>query len=119
MLEFFRAGGWVMFVVLLFGGLTLAAAVRFARQPRVETVGMVRALSTATVFAALGGVVTDLAAVFTNVPNNPEWAQSPQVGMIVLMGLGESMAPAMLGFAFLSMAWLVTAVGTRRLSAEA
>ncbi|MCA9613514.1 MAG: hypothetical protein H6721_21235 [Sandaracinus sp.] len=119
MLEFFRAGGWPMFVVLLFGGLTLAAAIRFARQPRVETVGTVRALSTATVFAALGGLVTDLAAVFHHVPNNPEWAQSPQVGMIVLVGLAESMAPAMLGFAFLSMAWLVTAVGTRRLSAEA
>jgi hypothetical protein len=119
MLELFRAGGWVMFVVLLFGALTLAAAIRFARLPRVETVGTVRALSTATVFAAIGGVITDLAAVFTNVPNHPEWSESPRVGMIVLTGLGESMAPAMLGFAFLSMAWLVTAVGTRRLSAEA
>jgi hypothetical protein len=119
MLEFFRAGGWVMFVVLLFGGLSLAAAIRFARTPRTETVGAVRALSTATIFAVIGGVAADLATVFTKVPNHPEWSQSPQVGLIVLTGLGESLTPAILGFAFLAVAWLVTAVGARRLAAEA
>ncbi len=115
MMEFFAAGGWSMIVVLLFGALTLGGAAAFFRKPDQRRVGTIRGLSVATVFAVLCGICADLAAVFTKVPNNPEWAHSPDLPLIVMTGLGESLAPAILGFSLLSLAWLVTAVGVRRL----
>lgn len=119
MIEFFRAGGWPMFLVLAFGALTFGAAVALARRPKEETVGMVRAMSVATVFAVLSGIAADLAAVFTHVPNHPEWAESPDMPLIVMIGLGEALAPAILGFSLLALAWMVAAVGVRRLAAAA
>jgi uncharacterized membrane protein len=117
MLEFFRAGGYSMVLVLLFGALTLVAAVVFIRKPKEQHVGTIRALSTATVFTVLGGFTSCLAAVFTKVPNRPEWAHSPDLPLIVMTGLGEALTPAILGFSLLSLAWLLTAAGVRRLGA--
>ncbi len=117
MMEFFVAGGWPMFVVLLFGVLTLIASVTFFRKPDERHIGMIRGLSVATVFTVLAAICTDLAAVFHNVPNNPEWAQSPDMPLIVMTGLAEALTPGMLGFTLLSLAWLVTGVGVRRLGA--
>lgn len=116
MIEFFQAGGYHMFVVLLFGALTIAAAVALMARGRAETVGVVRALSTATVFSALTGVGSDLAMVCKRVPETPEWAHSPDLPLIVMTGIGESLAPAVLGFGLLSIAWLITAAGVRRLA---
>ncbi len=115
MLEFFRAGGLSMIFVLLFGAMTFGAAIWFMRRPDARYVGMIRALSVATVFSVLSGITSDLAAVFTKVPGDPSWAHSPDMPLIVMRGLGESLAPAILGFSLLSLAWLVTAVGVRRL----
>lgn len=116
MVELMRAGGWVMIFVLLFGGLTLAAAAWFAYRPEERHVGTIRALSSATVFSVLAGVFADFGAVFTKVPGNPEWAHDPDLPLIVMTGLGESMAPGILGFSMLALAWFVTAVGVRRLA---
>jgi hypothetical protein len=115
MIEFFQAGGWSMFLILALGLLTLGAAAMFMRKPEARDVGMIRGFSVATVFAVLCGVATDLATVFTHVPNHPEWAHSPDMPLIVMTGLGESLTPAILGFSMLTLAWLVTAVGVRRL----
>ena len=117
MMEFFAAGGWPMIVVLLFGALTLVGAGAFFHKPEERHIGMIRGLSVATVFSVLCGVCADLATVFTKVPSTPEWAQSPDLPLIVMQGLGESLTPAILGFSLLSLAWLVTAVGVRRLGA--
>jgi len=117
MLDFFRAGGYSMVLVVLFGATTLVAAVAFWRRPREEAVGTVRALSSATVFTVLGGVAACLAAVFTKVPANPDWAHHPDLSLIVMTGLGEALTPAILGFTLLSLAWLFTAAGVRRLGA--
>ncbi|HYJ10609.1 MAG TPA: hypothetical protein VEX18_16415 [Polyangiaceae bacterium] len=38
--------------------------------------------------------------------------------MIVMVGIAESLAPAILGFMLLSLAWTLMAVGHRRLSRE-
>lgn len=118
MIEFFMAGGWSMFLILALGLVTLVAAASFMRKPEARDVGMIRGFSVATVFAVLCGIAADLAAVFTHVPNNPEWAHSPDMPLIVMTGLGESLTPAILGFAMLTLAWMVTAVGVRRLGAD-
>ena len=62
------------------------------------------------------GVAADLATVFTQVPANPELAGSDQLPLIVMVGIGESMAPAILGFGVLSLVALVASVGLRRMA---
>ncbi len=113
MVQFFLGGGSAMLAVLLFGVLALVAAVRFALSPTVSRLEVGRALSRATLFAAVTGVFSDLATVFSKVPQNPEWAQSPELPLIVMTGLSEAMAPAILGFALLAVFSLVCAVGHR------
>ena len=117
MLEFFLAGGYSMVLVLLFAALTLVAAIAFMRRPKEKDVGRIRALSAATVFTVLGGFSANLAAVFTKVPGNLEWAHSPDLALIVMTGLGEALTPAILGFTLLSITWLITAAGVGRLGA--
>ncbi len=117
MIEFFQAGGWPMFLILILGLTTLVAAAAFMRKPEARDVGMIRGFSVATVFAVLSGIAADLAAVFTKIPSNPEWANSPDMPLIVMTSLDESLTPAVLGFSMLTLAWLVTAVGVRRLGA--
>lgn len=106
-----------MFVVLLFGGLTMATAAVFVWRPAERHVATIRSLSTATVFSVLTGLASNLAAVFSHVPTHPEWSKSPEMPLIVMTGLAESLAPVLLGFAMLTLAWGITAVGLRRLGA--
>jgi hypothetical protein len=115
MYEFLRMGGFPMVFVLIFGGLTMAAAIAFARRPMERMVGMIRGMSIATVFVVLSAVAAGFVAVSTNVPQTPEWANSPQVHLIILAGIGESLTCAIVGFSFLAMAWLITALGVRRM----
>jgi hypothetical protein len=115
MIEFFMAGGVSMWFLLLFGALTLAGAVLFARRPDATRLGAVKALSVATLCSVGAGTASDFAAVGYNVPQH--FADEPNIHMIVLTGIAESMSPAILGFAILSIAWLIVAVGHRRLRA--
>ncbi len=115
MYEFLRMGGVPMIFVLLFGGLTMAAAIAFARRPMERMVGMIRGMSIATVFVVLSAVTSGLVKVATGIPHTPEWANHPQLHLIVMAGIGESLTAAIVGFSFLAMAWLVTALGVRRM----
>lgn len=110
------AGGMPMVVIVVFGLVALVAAARFAWTPVVGRLGHIVALSVAVLFASLAGVAADLIMVTIRVPSNPEWAQSPDLHLILLAGLGESLAPAVLGFSVLSVTALVTAIGVRRLA---
>ena len=107
-----------MWIVLLFGLVVLASAIRFAVGPDERRIGFIRAMSTATVFSVLSSVAADIGAVMHKVPNHPEWSKSPDLHLIVMIGIGESMAPAILGFTMLALAWMITAVGMRRLAAR-
>lgn len=111
------AGGAPMVVIVLFGLLALLGAARFAWRPERGQLPWLGGLGAAVFFSALAGVAADLAAVGVNVSGNPELAGSDQLGLIVLAGVGESMAPAILGFGLLSLLSLVTSVGLRRLPA--
>ena len=115
MMEFVKAGGLPGLMVLLFGFFTLGAAIHFMFRPKGSHIGMIRGLSMATVFTVLAAVAADLATVFTRVPNTPEWAGSPDMPLIVMTGIGESLTPAISGFGLLALAWLATAAGVRKL----
>jgi hypothetical protein len=119
MIKFFHAGGFSMWVVLLFSLIVLVAAVRFALRADLRKLSIVRAMTWALVFAALSGVVTNFMAVMWNIPKNDEWARSPDLPLIVMQGLGEAVTPAVLAFTVLALVWLLVAVGTRRLQDQA
>lgn len=115
-MEFFQAGGFPMFLILVFGLVGLVNAARFAWAPGPGRVPYQVALGAAILFAGLGGTAVDLMTVAMRVPANPEWAADPQVGLIVLMGFGESMAPTILAFGALIAQALLVALGLRRMA---
>ncbi len=117
-MEFFKSGGWSMIFVLGFSAATLGLAIASAIKPRTSREPVLRSLTTGTVFAVLCGVAMNLAAVGSKVPQNPEWAHSPDLALIVMTGISESLAPAVLGFSLLAIAWMIASVGARRLARE-
>ncbi len=114
MIEFMRAGGVGMLFVLLTGLGVLATAAYFAVQPKDHLLSMVRGLSVAVVFFTLASVAANLATVFYTVPNNEELAKSADLPLIIMIGIGESLTPAVLGFGLLALSWVAAAVGLRR-----
>lgn len=107
-------GGWGMWFVLAFGLVTLAAAAGFARSPASPRLAAVRSFSISTWFAVLSTVSIDLAKVATSVANIPKLRDDSHMPLILLQGISESLAPATLGFALLSFAWILVAIGQRR-----
>jgi hypothetical protein len=118
-LRFMGEGGWAMWFVLAFGLITFATAAGFALRPDRGRRRAMRSLGRATTFSVLTAVSANLAAVGSKVPNIPELANSPRLHLIVMEGISESLAPAILGFALISFAWIVMAIGERRHAREA
>lgn len=115
MLEFFRDGGWPMFVILLFGFVSLASAAFFAIRPDGKHEGFLRWMERATMWAALTGVFADFGTVFhfTSHMTDPE-----ERARTVLEGAQECMSPLVMGFAFLALTAFLAAIGRRRLDAR-
>ncbi len=112
MLEFFQAGGMSMWFVLVFGALTLTSAIMFARAADPRRLATVRALTATTIFASTTGLLTNVLAVMRFVANDESLTDVPRV---VMQGLGESITTPILGFAFLTVTWLVVATALRRI----
>ena len=113
MREFFIAGGWMMFVVLATAIPMIFTAAKFARNASPHGLSLVRALTTAVVFASIAGVMTDLASVGRNVASNPELMKEPLAN--ILWGINEALAPAILAFPLVTIAWILVAFGVRRM----
>jgi hypothetical protein len=115
MLTLFRNGGWSMFVIVLFGFVTLATAAFFATRPDKKHEGFIKWMSRATLWATLCGAASDLAATLyftTSIVDANERART------IEEGFAESMSPFIMGFAMLALAALLAAVGRRRLDAK-
>ena len=108
------AGGIPVVFVVAFGLLSIGAAARYAYAPADGRFGHIVALCSSVTFASLAACAADLMTVASSVSGNDEWANSPQMPVIVLAGFGEAMSPLILGFAMVSAAALLTAVGQRR-----
>jgi hypothetical protein len=115
-MSFFLAGGWATWFVLFFGGLCLFVAARFALRAEARRLAIVRALSSATVFAMIAGCASCFMAVMGKTTTIPEMKNHPEFHLIVMQGLGEAVSPAVLGSVLLALSWLFVAVGTRRLN---
>jgi hypothetical protein len=104
--------GPVFFFFLLVGLVTVVMAIRFAFAPAERTLAVVRPLCAAT-------ITSSLAAFFAGVANGLTWlARSGQASQVspwtIVGGFAESLIALILGFALVSVAWLLTAVGLHR-----
>jgi len=114
-MSWFVAGGFPMVFVTLFGCVAVADAARFAAQPAPGRLDPIKAYGVAVALAALAGVAVDLSVVARFVANDPELSVPGTFGPAVLAGIGEALAPAILGGAVLSVVALLSAVGLRRM----
>lgn len=114
MMRFIAAGGFGMLFVILFGGITLVAAMMFAFRPELRKLAFIRGMTWATVFAIVSAVFANFLAVARFVGMRAEGATPPAAGPMLLPALGEAVTPAVLGFAVLAITWFAVAMGTRR-----
>jgi hypothetical protein len=108
----FIEGGWSMFVVVVFGLISLATAAFYAARPDAKHEGFLRWMSWATFWAIMVGFCTDFSATFHAAARIEDLNTRSR---IVIEGSGESLSPGILGFALLALTALLTAVGRRRL----
>ncbi|MDB4943104.1 MAG: hypothetical protein JWP97_2638 [Labilithrix sp.] len=113
-----RNGGVVpMLTILLFGALTLGASFYFAIKPQRRSLGFIESMARATLFGTLAATAGAVGA--TLYAASQVWEQ-PDGGAVVaahliVQGLAESTSPLILGFSFLALAAMLSAVGRRRL----
>lgn len=116
MLEFFIAGGVPMLGVVVCGVVALVAAVRFAMAPDKRKVAAVVSLSLAALASSILGFVADTYTVFKAIGKVEELQKPDVMPLVLIQGARESLTPMILGFALLTVIWLVMAVGFRRLA---
>lgn len=114
MLTFIREGGFSMIPVILFGLTCLGLAVALAWRPSERKLALLRPMSLATIFMSLAGLASNLAAVGHNCALRPGIADQPDLHKYVLLGVGESMAPVILGFSLLALSWMLSTIGLRK-----
>jgi hypothetical protein len=117
MMNFIRDGGIGAWWVMLFGGVSLVGAVLFARRPDEARLGFLRAMSWTTVSCMMVGFITGVAKCFEGTARLPP-EKRDLAWIFILKGTSEAAAVLILGFAFLTLTWLIIAVGLRRLAAR-
>jgi hypothetical protein len=128
MLTLFRDGGFSMFFVLGFGFVSLGWAAWYAAMGKAKPLAFVRSMMLATLFSIASGTWSDLGTVFKFLAEAPEtgsdaahaaWDNKVHMVRLMIEGVGESMAPGIMGFSLLALTALLLAVGAARLpSAE-
>jgi hypothetical protein len=117
MMTLLRDGGFPMVSVLLLGAVTLISAFAFAVRPDAASERFVGWMGLSTLCSVLCGVASDLATTLSVVTLEDEMPFELRI-RIAMKGAAESMAPAIVGFALLSVVALMLAVGKRRLDAK-
>jgi hypothetical protein len=115
-----RNGGVIpMLFILVFGLLGLGASFYFAVRAERRSLGFIESMMQAVLFATLAATAADLGA--TLYAANRAWetpgdGQPLQAAHMIVEGFAESTSPAILGFSFLALTAMLTAVGKRRLA---
>lgn len=110
MLDAFRLGGWGMYPTLIAGLILMFSAIQFARHPEAARLRVVRFLSVLVLLTSTLGFVTGVIKTCTSV--TPELG--PDLGMTVVIGVGESLVNIGAGLVWLVMATIVTTYGAAR-----
>jgi hypothetical protein len=116
-MEFIRDGGIAMWWLLLFGSVALTAAVLFARRPDEARLGFLRAMTWTIVSSMSCGFISGVAKSFDACARLPP-DKRPLILIFALKGTSEAAAVPILGFAMLTLIWLIIAIGLRRLAAR-
>ncbi len=112
MTTWWLGGGFPMFFVGLVGLWTLLQSTRFALAPLPGQAVAIAAAMGTLLLAGFAGFLVDLTAVCTQVPQHPEW--HADLALVLLTGLGESLAPLLLATAFATGASTLLTIGLRR-----
>ncbi|HXK16470.1 MAG TPA: hypothetical protein VNG33_01600 [Polyangiaceae bacterium] len=107
-------GGFPVFFLLAFGLAALAFAVRFATAPSQRVFRTTLALSAATLFTSINGIFAAFSAVGHHAPEYLKHHPASSLSEVILLGMGESMSPGILGFTLLSLIALILALGVYR-----
>ena len=113
-----RNGGVIpMMFILVFGIVGLGASFYFALRPNRRSLGFIKSMGQATLFGTLAATAADLGATLTAATHAWEAADggAVQAGRFIVEGFAESTSPGILGFSFLAVTAMLTAVGRRRL----
>jgi hypothetical protein len=112
-MEFIRAGGFSMFVLLALGAVMIPTAIRFASDADPQRLSLLRALNWVVVAASFAGFITGLAATCRHVVADPQMIKDPMP--VLLIGFAESCTNIILGGAIAVVTWILIAVGIRRM----
>ena len=115
MLDFFRAGGFNMFPLTIFGIAMLVTGIKFAFHADPQRLSLIRALTITISFCTIIGVASGLASTAKYVVNHPDEAQW---WLSLLQGFAETMTNVILGGSFVVLTWIMVAVGVRRMPKE-
>ncbi|MDB5216304.1 MAG: hypothetical protein JWO86_4231 [Myxococcaceae bacterium] len=114
-----RNGGVIpMLFILVFGLLGLAASFYFAVRAERRSLGFIKSMMQAVLFATLAATAADLGATLyaaSHAWEQPGDGQVLQAAHMIVEGFAESTSPGILGFSFLAVTAMLTAVGRRRL----
>jgi hypothetical protein len=115
MLDAFRLGGWGMYPTLIAGLILMFAAIQYARNPERARLRVVRSLGVLVMLTSMLGFVTGVIKTCTSV--TPDLGS--ELGMHVVIGVGESLTNIGAGLCWLVMATVVATVGASRARANA
>ena len=113
-MDFFRNASIFALLTLAVGIIPLIMAMVYVRRPTERHLALMRPLSLAALFAAIAGSVVGGMNVLTLAWTRDLTAENYRV---MAVGAAESLVPVAVGFASLTVAWLLVAVGMGRRAA--
>ena len=113
MLTLIRNGGFPMFFILAFGTIGLATSAWYAYRPNARSYAFILWMGLTTLWTTLMGLAACVGATCYHIALAAELSV-PLWQAHLIEGLAESMSPPIMGFAFLAMTSLLTAVGRVR-----
>ncbi len=116
MLGWMNSGGMGMWFVAAIGAAMLWTAIQFARGADPQRLSILRALTLAILVAALTGFVGGVISTCRYIVADPDTLAAPLP--VLLTGFAESCANLVLGGAFTVLAWILVAIGVRRMPAD-
>jgi hypothetical protein len=99
-------------LILIIALVTLGTAISFVVRPGERKLSILRTLSSATLFFVAGNAFAGVGATMLHAAEINAAAGEPT--RTIAAGLAEATVPAILGFTFLGLSWLLVAVGLRR-----
>lgn len=115
-MELLRHAGNFALLTLLVDLVPLVMAVIYVVRPTEHNLALMRPFSLAGLFAALSGGVLGFVTVLRGIGATQEFTHAAYSRMAI--GASEALVTTFVGFACLSAAWLLVAIGMSRTRAE-